>query len=1335
VAFNNHYKSYLGLRNQIQRNRPADKFISMPHLQSRRWHTKVVGDMWSKSQKISSKYNACIISPCDGFNVPDIWILQSYTNEYLENKGTLSEIEVDMRLGKLIVSSKYYAHAILACAHRLSRGAVRSYLVELLAYVSSWDHYKNYIAMVILVSQLNQKSMSPDEMAKAKAILTSMYIENESHAKASMIPDLLQRGVDETLFKDKGDLLSIIMTKTFTTTASRLAPFRYSFDRWIDALSLVSWLQELTTMSEVSINFSTMDDTFPDWRAWANWRPNKTRIEWISRYSNYLIGCKDLVSLEGPSFIIPQHINLASALLEEGPDVINGNFSMSRSSYTGSPEEMIENIFRVLQKACEHSKEAVNLVASTIMKDNVQLEPALRAVDAILDNAAITAPYFFRFEKVLGTQARSLTTSDLLGVIAILDVPQLKAVQIELGSLINTTMDQRIRQVLTTVSSSYEEGYEIPDSSVQDLVAIQSAVASFTWLQRSLDTRVAKMIGRISSIQTVQVLCGIKSQLGSNLQNYSLAFSIFDEYAAIVLSQKVTSIDSQKFLLVNDFVELWQKSTFPETKSLLLGAINYRFSVPLICIKLIKSISTELSDKDCSDIWNLIEHGTDENCVKFASLLCKLSPRKLSSDSRQAWAQILYSLLFRHRLSIDSWAAAHLTLIEWIEFHSNVYSFITETQTSKCPETIFSDERKSWIQALQSTPSVELKSIDRLMEPGASLKSLLLCAEPVRPHLLVAFQTLASHGQQEWKSLYSFFISRLPLQESTGIVTLKILIDGLPGATDEEIQTFLYLAQLSGSTSRLELAGLARTYFHKIGMLPVPAIPVTFKDHIVSVFTNPHGQTTNVISAASTYLDKKYKEIVDRLGRIEALKRALKINNHTKTAEFLATLGIDDEESLLFIPDSLVDVVEEVSYTEYEIVFPLDHIKPLQRLALGVGEAKNAILRLKFANGASQPGFCVHLDPDQSPNEFLAHQYWNEELAPEMPHCARGKQNLLTFQVYRQVRRCVMQGPINLEDMYKQVSDCLQNILLSCYLCGTKHALQIRSYRPLVCNKTACNSLVLPTSIEEALLRFDFRSEVYDLFLLAFANVANTSKLLYLPGLPYYGDAPTLKRTINAIPATSSLSVAHIQGASKQTTSFTALPPVAASLMRFISSFPTFITTAAGPLRIPSLPNVHQFIVASSSIEIESARAKHLRGNNSGIAVPTKVAFHGTTLDRLFAILSEGLRVGSGTSLQRTGASYGKGIYCSSEPGTAFAYAAMGTSWSGSRFGTCGVVLGLEVVGTHRNPSQKITVVEDPEMVSVRYIFLVPSGMKAPLANHIVPAMTSAYALLRAGLA
>jgi len=62
-------------------------------------------------------------------------------------------------------------------------------------------------------------------------------------------------------------------------------------------------------------------------------------------------------------------------------------------------------------------------------------------------------------------------------------------------------------------------------------------------------------------------------------------------------------------------------------------------------------------------------------------------------------------------------------------------------------------------------------------------------------------------------------------------------------------------------------------------------------------------------------------------------------------------------------------------------------------------------------------------------------------------------------------------------------------------------------------------------------------------------------------------------------------------------------------------------------------------------------------------------------------------------------------------------------------------VLGLEVVGTHRNPSQQIMVVDNPEMVNVRYIFLVPTGMRAPLANHIVPAMTSAYALLRAGLA
>ena len=93
------------------------------------------------------------------------------------------------------------------------------------------------------------------------------------------------------------------------------------------------------------------------------------------------------------------------------------------------------------------------------------------------------------------------------------------------------------------------------------------------------------------------------------------------------------------------------------------------------------------------------------------------------------------------------------------------------------------------------------------------------------------------------------------------------------------------------------------------------------------------------------------------------------------------------------------------------------------------------------------------------------------------------------------------------------------------------------------------------------------------------------------------------------------------------------------------------------------------------------------------------VRFHGSSLDRLYPILSEGLRICSGTSLQIHGAMHGDGIYMVGEPKNSWDYSRDAPSISGLKWTNLKamkVLLGCEFAGMLVVRYLRIHVISDP---------------------------------------
>jgi len=273
-----------------------------------------------------------------------------------------------------------------------------------------------------------------------------------------------------------------------------------------------------------------------------------------------------------------------------------------------------------------------------------------------------------------------------------------------------------------------------------------------------------------------------------------------------------------------------------------------------------------------------------------------------------------------------------------------------------------------------------------------------------------------------------------------------------------------------------------------------------------------------------------------------------------------------------------------------------------------------------------------------------------------------------------------------------------------------------------------CSLLLRKSSLEVRLADLRHDPAVIDLLVAAVNAAKNTAdssrSITYYDLLPGYPVQATAGRTaINALPPPATL-----KAVPDLTTSVKSLGYASEALLSWMcTSYRGFLASATGVLKIPSMPGVHQFVLASASPEKEQAFAMHDPASS-------RVVFHGTSLDRLYVILRNGLRALSSTNLQKHGAANGPGVYVANEPKTSWSYAMADPGWSSSNLKNSKVLLGCEIRGAVGEVYPGIRLVTNETQLMVRYVFLCPPAMVVPIAAHVAPAMSIAFNSLRSGV-
>lgn len=803
------------------------------------------------------------------------------------------------------------------------------------------------------------------------------------------------------------------------------------------------------------------------------------------------------------------------------------------------------------------------------------------------------------------------------------------------------------------------------------------------------------------------------------------------------------TIDDEARAIVKSLIYLWRRSTDWNRRGLaLLVAEGQGLLTANRCqfINQLADLNIGSVTRFHSILTTYHESG-DVACVDLAALLANSQ----APDLMNCWRPALYHMVVERGSRLLDYTLNKFKVDEWIRWLRNLrvalggQLFLYDGSSP----SVLSEDLHKWAQRLNSHLAM-ITVLEQDITLGSARQCLMFGGDRNLQQILEQILSILSFDMKAHNqpAMYAV-VPHLTTKGENANQVLDIL-NALTRTTEEGVDACLQLMEFhrnnAPEVAEVLLAGsLQASSLNKFDekalecMAALLGVPAGIRS----------GWSEDNLKVVAEYLDAQYAAIVAKAQELDAMRVALKAVDPEGTSKLLAAINVEDisqvEAALSDLPPELMNVVEKVGEREVEMLFPLTHLTQLQRAAIGADNAQSLLLRLMVGGDGMPPGFCIHLDTESNGNHsdtayFSAHKeavgmhspwmVFEEDGHPDMPVC-HGKIIPAKYQLTRLLHRHLVDGFKSLEAIHVLVTNALKGMGKLCITCGTPNGANLR--RATICKARWCATAYKQADLDIRLS--DIRSDplAVDLLLTMVFAAAKSNNLALLPGCPFSSTAVVIQ-ILNSLP-----SMVSLQKARYLQSTINALGGQAEELLTWVcTSYRGFLATATGALKIPSMPpGTHQFVLANANPEKESAFLAHVARDSN-----TRLLFHGTSPDRIFAILCQGLQIKSGTTLQANGAASGAGIYMAEEPATSWAYTnrnPLQGNWPKSQLGGFRVLLGCENAGPSVG-NASVHVVRDESTVMVRYLFLIPASVgNVPVRRHLDTALMSAFRGLRSG--
>jgi hypothetical protein len=1106
----------------------------------------------------------------------------------------------------------------------------------------------------------------------------------------------------------------------------------------------------LRPSSEISLGYEyvvhLLDEEFAAWRPWAQWRPHINRLKVQQRLTiPQRRSLLDLLALEGPDFesskqttmkegLIAQHSFCPALMIRWG--IVEMDV---KTEVADDARDMFERLSKAVAAACRTRSSDLDLLIRLCYNSKPIDDNVLKILEGnnSIGNALVTADVLHILEVKKDIQASQMAAvTRLLLALSSLSARVLReALAPYLVECISDNMREMQATLKTQLGSS---------KLMMQLHTFGKAVQAAQWLVPLFYAPLRTLIKNWPSPRKIRDMNSLRSDVrkATSPELKSLSLQIDEYYIECLIEPG--SMNQQTKSIVESLINLWHQKLFSADKRAVALTIAQGEGKGA-CIRrdCLRQLPT-LPDEFVHALRQILESSVKEpyrSCVDLAHLFANyLFP---AHKDVACWRAVLYNWLIDQDLALFEYTSTQLTINEWYLWLSDLQPLIKIAKDPQIVPKVLRPELHDWAMRIRPY-STTIQKGERILGSGPLRRCFRAGFERAYAEdmfELLEFLTTKDDiiGFDDGKNLQLAVWSSIAFLERDGNNAMKLrqAWGALFVATAYGIDVYLRIIEIYHDSS-LEIARvLLAGWLENPDFTWTDKAALTCLGHLIGFCPKSDKYPDVEASSANKHITDEMTALRVEAHRLSSLRRSLKMKDPEGASELCLELGIGDtsplEDEIASLPHELVNLIEMVDDDVVELHFPLTHFSALQRAGMGINSAQSLIVRLSVEYSSLSAAFCIHLDDElRGLGDFGSHSSWlvlDNNSDAGTPLCI-GQVNRATYQLGRFLSRHLQFGSKTLEETYTTVKLGLDAMSEFCIICGLSHGIRLR--RSGLCQNSACSAIYLETNLNIQLKEFREDIQVVDLLLTSVQAAVTSNKIDLLPGLPG-NNLESITEVLSNLPSITTLRASR--------DSHAALEHLEEFPLDFLKwmfcQYGGFLVSATGvvpvtsQLRIPSMPGTYQFLLANAAPHLEEAFAASIGSK------PTTVVFHGTSLDRLYAILCQGLQILSGTPLQKTGAVRGKGIYVAEEPRTSWDYAIpyQGHSgkpgWNSGTFDSFRVLLACEASGIVSG--RDYHVITDPSTVILRYIFLIPASMKAPLAAHIVPAMTSVFASLRSG--
>lgn len=889
-----------------------------------------------------------------------------------KNKEFHSQARIDKVLCHVLDKQESNTGALATYAQWLSPSAINEYLMnESAASRNCEARYRHYLHTIVAIGRAKVDLVHSVEIERARCLLDSQSCADSGalvigEELADAVPLLLPYPSSSAITLQK-DIRRLVIRLCYNFACAFSAELKNG--DYVSAYNSTRWLARPAVEEALKIENSDfrslLDTCLPSWRMWAAWEPNKVRMQTWSLYSKHAPSTiKDLLKLEGPdisgendseqktfreglvfrdSESPRDDLTIASVAITARNDLLDGD---------GSLFHILDELTKLIDHATTADPIFTDLLDHFCRSQKINWQ-ALKLVDCvrIINDTKFTRIIKQDFERTRWRFLYGLDLDEVLYIIPFLGDARIQPLKDRIIPDVIEQVSDHLIDLRTTVLDSIHLN-RVCEVSTIEIVELSQRLQGSTWFLKELSPSVRRLVCNPPDISKLRRLAAIRKldQLDSQLPSNNLEQQI-DQYVHVCLAVAPEQSESDR-VLIDTLIDVYGNDTNTRHQELAvfvaeskLGGSDFKSC----CIRDIANLSHLYIDHICDALFLT---GTARHPATRAAL--RILARKVSDVARLRLRTILRAAIFEDTKLIFEHFKQDLNFTAYSELLYDIRTVFPGMEGKELFGSSFSlnQEVHAWFEKIDLHPASRRHLEDVLGEQptlGLLLRSFPSHASDILA-LLETMDQLKSRAIRERQELTSLILSKMSNPQLILRVqaTLLTLLD--VGVETLEKSISLIRAQRQESTGfanlfwtqlmRSELQEEDRLALHEVGKL-------------FAVNTNPStGSVKNVIENTAEDLQRRYARLIDEARRLENLRLSTQTIKPEAMWDLLEELDIRRPPVLIDIlarvPESLQSVIEAVSEHDVEMHFPVSLLTRMQRVAIGVNDDDNFVVRLSI---------------------------------------------------------------------------------------------------------------------------------------------------------------------------------------------------------------------------------------------------------------------------------------------------------------------------------------------------------------------------------------------------